>query len=45
MQCEWISNTDAEADGGTLSTTGNTYLLKKKNGKWKVIKDKLLWVS
>jgi hypothetical protein len=30
---------------GPLSSSGNTYKLKKKNGKWQVISDKMNWIS
>ena len=46
---KWSSETEAEVDGGYhehgLSASGNTYTLKKENGKWKVTKDKMHWIS
>ncbi len=39
----------AEASGGYyeggLSSSGNTYYLKRKNGKWFVEKDTMHWIS
>jgi len=46
---EWISDTDAEISGSYyangLAASGNTYYLKKVNGKWKVIKSVMVWIS
>ena len=46
---KWVSDTEAEISGGYyeagLSASGNTYSLKKIDGKWKVIKDVMHWIS
>ena len=46
---EWKSDTEVDVKGGYyehgLSASGNTYTLKKKNGKWTVTNDKLHWMS
>ena len=46
---EWKSDTEVDVKGGYhehgLSGSGNTYTLKKENGKWKVINDKMHWIS
>ncbi len=31
--------------GGGLSASGNTYMLKKEHGQWKVTSDKMLCIS
>jgi hypothetical protein len=46
---KWISDTEVQAKGGYYeaeeSSSGNTYTLKKENGKWKVTKNKMNWIS
>jgi hypothetical protein len=46
---KWVSDTEAEISGGYyeagLSASGNTYYLKKADGKWKVIKNVMHWIS
>jgi hypothetical protein len=46
---KWVSDTEVEISGGYyeagLSASGNTYYLKKVNGKWTVIKDVMHWIS
>jgi hypothetical protein len=46
---EWKSDTQVEVKGGYyeggLSASGNTYTVKKENGKWKVTNDKMDWIS
>lgn len=46
---EWKSDTEVEVKGGyyaaDLSASGNTYTVKKENGKWKVANDKMEWIS
>ena len=46
---EWKSDTEVRVKGGYyeagLSASGNTYTVKKENGKWKVTKDKMDWIS
>jgi len=46
---EWKSDTEVDVKGGYyehgLSASGNTYTLKKVNGKWKVTNDKMNWIS
>ncbi len=43
------NNESAQADGGFylhgLAASGNTYFLKKENGKWMVVKDVVHWES
>lgn len=45
----WISNTEVDIGGGyyeaSESASGNTYRLKKIEGKWKVVKDTMGWIS
>jgi hypothetical protein len=46
---KWISDTEVETHGGCymskLGSDWNSYTLKKENGAWKVIKEKLIWIS
>jgi hypothetical protein len=46
---KWVSPTEVEIAGGyyegILSASGNTYYLEKDDGKWKVLKDVLHWIS
>ncbi|HLX95794.1 MAG TPA: hypothetical protein VKU37_08625 [Verrucomicrobiae bacterium] len=46
---KWISDTEVEVYGGyyegNLSSSGNTYTVKKESGKWIVTKDKIDWIS
>ena len=48
-EIRWISETQVEVSGGYyeagLSASGNTYTLEKKDGKWVVVKDVMLWIS
>jgi hypothetical protein len=48
-QIRWKSDTEAEIDGGYyeagLSSSGNTYYLKKRDGRWTVVKDVMHWIS
>ncbi|MGH9722523.1 MAG: hypothetical protein ACRD8O_20115 [Bryobacteraceae bacterium] len=42
---KWISRSEAQVKGGyyeaELSSSGNTYTVRKQNGKWKVTHDRL----
>src|SRR5262245_19236974 len=46
---KWISATEVEVSGGyyeaELSSSGNTYTVKNADGKWRVTKDKMNWIS
>ena len=46
---KWISDNEVEVYGGyyeaELSSSGNTYTVKKESGKWRVTKDKMDWIS
>ena len=46
---KWKSDTEVEVEGGYyeagLSASGNLYTLKKEQGKWKVVNDKLVEIS
>ena len=46
---KWISDAEVEVRGGYyeagLSSSGNTFTVKKKNGQWKVAKDRMDWIS
>ncbi len=46
---KWVDDSTVEVDGGYyengLSASGNTYTVKKEDGKWRVIRDKLHWIS
>ena len=46
---EWKSDTEVGVKGGyyegRLSSSANTYTVKKENGKWKVTNNKLDWIS
>lgn len=46
---KWVSDTEVEVSGGYyeagLSASGNTYYLKKVHGKWRVVKDVMVWIS
>jgi hypothetical protein len=46
---KWISDTEAEVSGGYyeagLSSSGNVYFVKRRDGKWVVTGDKMLWIS
>jgi hypothetical protein len=46
---KWVSDTEVEVSGGYyeggLSSSGNTYYLKREAGKWKVIRDVMQWIS
>ena len=46
---KWISDTEVEVSGGyyeaELSSSGNTYTVKKESGKWKVTKNTMSWIS
>ena len=45
----WKSDEEVEVDGGyyegSLSSSGNTYFLKRKGGKWIVERDDMHWIS
>lgn len=45
----WISSTEVTVDGGyeegNMSASGNTYTVKKENGKWKVTNEGIGWIS
>lgn len=45
----WLDDDTAEATGGYyeagLSASGNTYLVKRKNGHWQVANDQMNWIS
>ena len=46
---EWKSDIEVEVGGGYYASgwgaSGNTYTLKKVNGKWQVINDTMNWIS
>jgi hypothetical protein len=46
---EWRTDAEVEVKGGyyeaNLSASGNTYTVKKQDGKWKVTNDKMDWIS
>lgn len=46
---KWVSDTEVEVEGGYyeagLSSSGNTYFLKKQKDKWVVTKDVMHWIS
>jgi hypothetical protein len=46
---KWISDTEAQVEGGYyeggLSASGNTYYLRKTDGKWIVEKDIMHWIA
>lgn len=48
-QVKWLAKDEALVDGGYyeagLSASGNTYLLKKIDGTWRVVKDQMNWIS
>ena len=45
----WVSDTEVIVDGGYaeagLSSSGNTYTVKKRDGKWTVTEDRMDWIS
>ncbi|HXJ90694.1 MAG TPA: hypothetical protein VMS18_28050 [Candidatus Binatia bacterium] len=45
----WISDTEVTVGGGyeeaNLSSSGNTYTVKKNDGKWTVSQDRMNWIS
>jgi hypothetical protein len=45
----WISATEVKVTGGYyedgLSASGNTYTVRKINGKWRVTADRMNWIS
>jgi hypothetical protein len=45
----WISSTEVTVYGGyeeaNMSASGNSYTVKKENGKWKVTKEGIGWIS
>jgi hypothetical protein len=48
-EIRWISDDEVEVDGGYfeggLSASGNTYYLKRENGRWVVTRDVLHWIA
>jgi hypothetical protein len=48
-QVKWLTKDEVVVDGGyyeaSLSSSGNTYRLKKMSGVWRVIKDEMNWIS
>jgi len=46
---KWVSDGQVEIPGGyreaRSSSSGNTYHLRRVDGKWKVVKDVLRWIS
>jgi len=48
-EIEWISDSEIIVDGGyeegNVSSSGNTYRVKKENGKWTVTKDQMNVIS
>jgi hypothetical protein len=46
---KWVSATEVEVAGGYyeggLSASGNVYRLKSVEGGWKVVEDKMEWIS
>ena len=45
----WLDDNTADVDGGYyeagLSSSGNTYRVERRDGKWVVIKDTMHWIS
>ncbi|HTT21253.1 MAG TPA: hypothetical protein VMG82_20145 [Candidatus Sulfotelmatobacter sp.] len=45
----WVSDTEVTVSGGyeeaNLSASGNTYSVKKNDGKWTVTEDRMNWIS
>jgi len=45
----WLDRDTVEAEGGyyegNLSSSGNTYRLRREGGTWKVISDEMNWIS
>lgn len=45
----WISGTEMQVDGGyyeaPLSSSGNSFRLKKVDGKWLVVQERMKWIS
>ena len=48
-EIQWISDREVQVSGGYfeagLSASGNTFYLRKKNGKWEVQREKMHWIS
>jgi hypothetical protein len=46
---KWITPSRVEVSGGydegRLSSSGNTYYIEKRNGKWVVVRDEMHWIS
>ena len=46
---KWKTDTEVELKGGYYeggkSSSGNTYTVKKEDGKWKVTADRMQWIS
>lgn len=46
---QWIDNDTVDTTGGyyegNVSASGNVYRLKRKGGKWVVVKDEMQWIS
>ena len=45
----WIDDDTVDADGGyyegIMSSSGNTYRVVRRNGKWVVTRDTMHWIS
>jgi hypothetical protein len=48
-QVEWLATDEVVVEGGyyeaSLSSSGNTYRLKKISGAWRVVQDQMNWIS
>ena len=46
---KWITGSRVEVGGGyyegQVSSSGNTYYVEKRDGKWVVVRDKMYWIS
>jgi hypothetical protein len=46
---KWITRSQVEVSGGyyegRLSSSGNTYYVQKRDGKWLVVRDEMHWIS
>jgi hypothetical protein len=46
---KWVSDSKVQVEGGYyedgLSATRNVYTVVRKDGKWRVTKDKMEWIS
>lgn len=48
-EVRWLARDRAEVKGGYYeageSSSGNVYQLRKRNGKWEVVSNRMLWIS